>query len=175
MTEIAELELAARTAERALLEQGFDGERLLKLARAVARDYCARKGAVLGDRFEDLCSALMEAGLKAALRYDPSRSGAGYSFASYLWDKMELAVEPDFFRRKREGFGDRRYGNDGKVVVNSELATEDVDADLDFAKLVSDRRFSMWQQAATTTNLDVAEWIVISLDRAAKQVLRSAA
>ncbi len=138
----------------------------MKLARTVARDYCRLKGATLGDRMEDLVSALAEEGLRVALKYDPARSGPGYSFASYMYDKLYLAVEPQFFRRKREGFGDRRYGSDGKIVLVDEF--DDADPDVDFEQLVDERRRARWQQAAIAEELTLSEWIAVSLDIQAK-------
>lgn len=162
-----------RTSEAALREHGFTPERLMKLSRTVARDYCRAKGATLGDRMEDLVSALAEEGLKVAVAYNPARSGPGYTFASYLYDKLYLAVEGQFFRRKREGFGDRRYGMDGKIVLVDEF--DDADPDVDFEHLMSDKRVSTWQRAAGIVDMTLPEFVVVSLDRAAKQVLRTAA
>jgi hypothetical protein len=47
--------------------------------------------------------------------YDPSLSGDGYTFPSYLFDVMALRV-PDFFRSRAEGFGDKRKGLNDRVV-----------------------------------------------------------
>lgn len=71
-------------------------------------------------------SFLVEVGVREALRYDPARSGNDYSFASYLWDVMNRRTV-DFYRRRSEGFGDRRHGNDQRLtlagldVVNEEI------------------------------------------------------
>lgn len=207
MTELIEiLQSTTRTgsAEIALRAHGFDGDRLMRLARAVANDYCRKRGAVLGDRFDDLVSVLVLAGCKAATRYDPDRSGPNYSFASFLWDKMELAVEGDFFRRKAEGFGDRRYGNDNRIAlvgdVIEELSADRSDEewpepapstdhprprwkdaagliDQDFAdwNLVNERRVVNWVRAAEHRDLTLQEWIVRTLDVASRHALRDVA
>lgn len=166
-------------AELALRAHGFDGERLMKLARKVASDTLRARGAVLGDRFEDLVSRLQLVGLKAALDFDATRSHVHYGtrggdpFVSYVSDVMERRVT-DFFRSKSEGFGDRRYGNDGRLVLTAET-DEDADPDVDFGKLISEKRLAYWQSAARSVELEMSEWIVIVLDRAARQVLRTAA
>ena len=163
---MTELLADPRTSEAALRQHGFTPERLVRLSHAVARDYCRLKGATLGDRMEDLVSALTEEGLKVALGYDPTRSGKGYTFASYMYDKLYLAVEPQFFRRKREGFGDRRSGSDGRIKLVDEF--DDADPDVDFEHLVDERRRGRWQQAAIAEELTLSEWIAVSLDLCAK-------
>jgi hypothetical protein len=52
------------------------------------------------------------------------------------------------------------------------LDREDVDAELDFEKLVSERRLAEWQEAAEAVELPLAEWIVVTLDRAAKVIMQ---
>lgn len=163
----------AGSAELALRAIGLDGARLQKLAHAVAQDHIRKTGAALGDKYEDLVSCLVEAGLKAALRYEPERSGPNYSASSYLWDKMELAIEPEFYRRKREGFGDRRYGHDGRIALVDDFDADE--ADFDFERLLSSKRLGTWQQAASLAGWEFSEWVAITLDRAARQVLRTAA
>ena len=48
----------------------------------------------------------------------PERSGDAYTFASFVWDVLARRTT-DFFRRKSEGFGDRRYGNHDRIVLAS--------------------------------------------------------
>lgn len=164
--------------ELALMRHGFTVERLMKLSRRIANDALRLRGATLGDRFEDLVSRLQMVGLQAALRYDPERHHASYGrnggepFASYVADVMEKRVD-DFFRSKAEGFGDRRYGNDNRIHLTDD--PDPADHDTDFETLVDERRRARWQEAATTVEWSLSEWIVITLDRAAKDVLRSAA
>ena len=164
--------------ELALMRHGFTTERLMKLARKIANDSLRLRGAVLGDRFDDLVSRLQMVGLQAALRYDPSRHHASYGsnggdpFESYVSDLMGKRVD-DYFRSKAEGFGDRRYGNDGRVVLADD--PDPADHDTDFEALVDERRRARWQQAADATGWDLSEFIVITLDRAARDVLEAAA
>ncbi len=164
---------AIRTdAAKALLAQGFDGERLLRLARSVANNEINRRGSVLGDKREDLVGFLVLNACRKAPDYDASRSGPGYTFASWLYDSMEHWAD-DFYRRKSEGFGDRRYGNDNRILLHED--PDPADHDTDFEELVSDRRRARWQQAADLVGWPLSEWIVISLDKAARQVGRTAA
>lgn len=114
----------------------------MSLAHKVAKDELRRRGADLGDRYPDLVAHLLVAGCRAAVSYDPTRSGEGYSFMSFLYDILKLRVS-DFFRSKGEGFTDRRYaGADTSIVPvgdrvdalaaagddpNGSLDTEDAD------------------------------------------------
>lgn len=163
----------------ALMRHGFTVERLMKLSRRVANDELRLRGATLGDRFEDLVSRLQMVGLQAALRYNPqhqqSRYGmnGGEPFASYVADVMGKRVD-DYFRSKAEGFGDRRYGNDNRIVLTGD-DPDPADHDTDFEMLVDDRRRSKWQEAADATGWPLSEWVAISLDRAAAGVLRDVA
>lgn len=163
--------------ELALMRHGFTVERLMKLSRKIASDALRLRGATLGDRFDDLVSRLQMVGLQAALRYDPQRHHASYGsnggepFASYVADLMGKRVD-DYFRSKAEGFGDRRYGNDGRVVLTDD--PDPADHDVDFEALVDERRRARWQEAAEAMDWPLSEWIAITLDRAAKD-LRSAA
>lgn len=80
------------------------------------RDELNRRGAALGDRFDDLVQFLVVTALKTAERYDPSRVKPGYSFSSYIYDVLAMRTT-DFFRAKSNGFADRRYNPDGSPVV----------------------------------------------------------
>jgi len=88
----------------------------LKLAHKVANHELRRRGATLGDRYDDLIGFLVETGLRTAERYDPARVRPGYSFASFLFDVLAMRVT-DFFRAKAQGFADRRYNPNGNPVV----------------------------------------------------------
>ena len=149
----------------------------MKLARKIANDALRLRGATLGDRFEDLVSRLQIVGLQAAMRFDPDRHHATYGsnggdpFASYVADLMEKRVD-DFFRAKAEGFGDRRYGNDNRIVLDDD--PDPADHDTDFEELVDGRRRSRWQQAAEQVGWPLSEWVMISLDKCAADVLRAA-
>jgi DNA-directed RNA polymerase specialized sigma subunit len=154
-----------RTAEDALREHGLNGERVMKLARRIASDAQRRAPAGLGGKYEDLVGFLSLQALEAALRYDAAKSGNGYSFTSYLCDVMELRVD-DFYRRKSEGFGDRRHGNDQRIVLVGDHA-EDFDSEVDFERLLSERRMQAWHSAAQRLGLPFTEWVVQTLDQAA--------
>lgn len=163
--------------ELALMRHGFSVERLMRLARKIANDAIRTRGGVPSHWFEDLVSRLQLAGLQLALRYDPQRqskygSNGGDPFGSYVADVMDKRVD-DFFRSKSEGFGDRRYGNDGRIVLVDD--PDPADHDTDFDELVDDRRRARWQQAAEATGWSLSEWIAITLDRAAASILREAA
>jgi hypothetical protein len=154
-----------RTAEEALAEHGLNGDRLMKLARRIASDAQRRAPAGLGGKYEDLVGFLTLQALEAAVRYDPAKSGNGYSFTSYLCDVMELRVD-DFYRRKSEGFGDRRHGNDQRIVLVGDYA-EDFDAEVDFDGLLSERRMQAWHRAAERLDMPFREWVVQTLDQGA--------
>ena len=161
-----------RTAADALAERGFTGDRLLRLARKIANDELGRRGAFLDQsRFEDLVSFLTLAGANAALRYDPQRYHASYGrnggepFASWLADVLSHRVT-DWYRSKSEGNGDASYGHDRRVVLSPMDDEVDVDG-LDFENLISERRLVEWQQAASAVDLPMAEWVMVTLDRAA--------
>ena len=162
----------------ALMRHGFTVERLQKLARKIASDELRLRGATLGDRFDDLVSRLQIVGLQAALRFDPQRRHESYGrnggdpFASYVADLMGKRVD-DYFRSKAEGFGDRRYGNDGRVVLTDD--PDPADHDVDFEALVDERRRARWQQAAEATGWSLSQFVVIALDNAASSVLEAAA
>jgi hypothetical protein len=169
-----------RPAAEVLAEHGFTGERLLKLSRKIANDELRRCGAFLDPgRFEDLVGFLALAGVRAAVKYDPERHHTTYGrdggvpFASWLADILAHRVV-DFWRSKHEGHGDRRRNFDNRIVLSAMDDDADVDADVDFAKLVSEHRVLEWQRAARTVELPLEEWIAITLDRAAKVIRRAA-
>ena len=164
--------------ELALMRHGFSVKRLQKLARKIATDELRLRGATLGDRFDDLVSRLQLVGLQAALRFDPERHHASYGknggepFAGYVADLMGKRVD-DYFRSKAEGFGDRRYGNDGRIVLDDD--PDPADHDTDFESLVDERRRARWQQAANISGWTLSQFMVFTLDVASEQLLESAA
>ena len=105
--------------ETTLRSHGFSGERLLGLARDVANDAARRAPYCSETTRHDLASYLTEVAIKETLRYDATRSGDNYSFASYVWDVLHLRVA-DFYRRKSEGFGDKRSGSANRVKLNAD-------------------------------------------------------
>ena len=163
--------------ELALMRHGFTVERLQKLSRKIANDGLRLRGATLGDRFNDLVSRLQIVGLQAALRYDPQRHHESYGknggepFASYVADLMGKRID-DYFRSKAEGHGDRRYGLDNRIDLTDD--PDPADHDVDFSKIVGDRERSEWQLAAQATGWELDEWMKITLNKAAKHVLRAA-
>jgi hypothetical protein len=189
-------------AELALRRHGFTGERLQKLARKVANDSLRGRGATLGDRFDDLVSSLCIVGMQAAHRYDPDMvqtkygQNGGEPFASYVADVMEHRIV-DFYRKKSEGFADRRRGLDGLVTLDENIDTHPGKADTEepdpkllerwgTASLLlrkpmlkwdrmTERRAFAWQRAADAVDLDLEELFMITMDRAAKQIERTAA
>jgi len=160
------------TATDALTANGLNGERLLKLARRIANDAQRQAPAGLAGKYEDLVSFLYTQACEAAVKYDHAISGNGYSFSSYLCDIMERRV-PDFYRRKSEGFGDRRSGNDNRIDLTAEH--EDFDTDYDFDGLLRERRMAQWQKAADQAHMPVEEWLMHVADQAAARQLKQAA
>lgn len=112
-------------ADARLRELGFDGTRLLGLARDCANHHCNRIPYAPPGLADELASFLLEQALRATLRYDPGRSGGSgsYTFPSYLWDVMNMRVA-DFYRRKSEGFGDSRSGSNDRLVLKGEPLDE---------------------------------------------------
>ncbi len=81
----------------------------------------------------------------------------------------------DWYRSKASGNGDARYGNDNRIVLSAMDADEAIDTELDFEKLVSERRLAEWQEAAQAVDLPLTEWIVQTLDRATRVIRRAGA
>jgi DNA-directed RNA polymerase specialized sigma subunit len=160
--------LVPRSADDALREHGLSGDRLMKLARRIANDAQRRAPAGLGGKYEDLVQFLNLQALEAALRYDPAKSGNGYSFTSYLCDVMELRVD-DFYRRKSEGFGDRRHGNDQRIVLVGDSEEFDFDSEIDFEEKLSERRMQGWQRAAENLGMPFRDWVLYTLDAQARR------
>jgi len=157
------------------MRHGFTAERLMKLARKIANDALLQRGGTPSDRFEDLVSHLQIVGLQAALKFDPLRfheqygKNGGEPFGSYVADVMTLRVA-DFFRMKREGFGDRRRGLAGLVELSDD--PDPADHDVDFEDLVDERRRAKWQRAAELSGWnDLSQFVVATLDIASEAVL----
>lgn len=161
------------TGEQALARLGFDGERLMRLARKVGSDYLRATGATLDrHRFEDLTSFLVVQGLRAAITWDPSvkfrtyGSNGGSPAASYLADVMERRCV-DYFRSKAEGFGDKRYGNHDRVVLSP--MEDDADPDVDFELSLSESRVARWQRHAQSRGWSLADMVCFVMDDACDQ------
>jgi hypothetical protein len=72
-----------RTADEAINAHGLTGPRVLGIVRDVANYSAARTPFMWETTRHDLESFLTEVACTEAVRYDPPRSGPGYSFASY--------------------------------------------------------------------------------------------
>ena len=143
------------SAAEVLEENGFSGDRLLKLCRRIANDELRRRGVVLDhERLEDLVAFLALAGVRAVVRYDPTRHHASYGknggepFASWLADVLAHRVT-DWYRSKAEGHGDRRYGNDGRIVLTGDDFNDESNIGVDIERFLSDDRVTEWREAAT--------------------------
>lgn len=165
--------------ELALLRQGFTGERLLRLSHKVTNDYLAANVPyITRERREDLADFLVEKALQATLRFRPTHPTESYAtnggahYDSWIADIMTNRCI-DWFRAKSEGNGDRRYGNDGRLELSDD--PDPADHDVDFTKLVGDRERADWQAAAQAVDWELDEWIKITLNKAAKYVLETAA
>ena len=168
-------------AELALRRQGWTGERLIKEARRIVADYIRGNVPYLAThRRDELVDFVVEKALMATMRFDPNTptksygSKGGNHFDSWICDVMGKRCL-DWHRAKSEGNGDRRYANDNRIVLAGDTMDDEPDADVDFGKLVSDRRMVRWQVAATLTGWSFEEFVVITLDRAAAQIERTAA
>lgn len=165
-----------RWYDLALRRHGFTTERLMHLARKVAADGCRKRGAALGDRFDDLVSRLQLAGLQAALRYDPEREHRGYGtnggdpFTSYVADVMDRRID-DHFRSRSEGFSDRRYGNYGEVTPTDQIEQQRADVEDAIERLDSSANLDWYGQAAEAEGLKLADWVVRALNSRASQTV----
>ena len=156
----------AKRADEALAAHGFDGDKLLAYAHTIARREMDRKGSTLGDRHQDLVMFLVEQGCKTAVKYDAKKSSPSYTFSSYVYDVMARRV-PDFYRRKSEGFGDKRKGHDNRIVLSGGKAEYLPDGD-DFSleEMASQDRIDVWKAKAATAGMPLVEWLYDLADRA---------
>jgi hypothetical protein len=76
--------------------------------------------------------------------------------------------------RRAEGNGDARKGLANRIVLTGEFDDEP-DVDLEIERYLSADRVSEWMAAAELVGLPLAEFIVVSLDRAALAVRRASA
>lgn len=187
------------SGELALRSMGLTGERLLRMAYAVAHTYARRTGSGLNERIDDLAQHLALTATRRALNYQPHLN-PGSTPTSYLFDIMEPACI-DWHRRKAEGFGDRRYGHDNRLVL-TDFTDDATDYDTDppeptpvtdqppapvwvgaaaiiveaFDKwpTVTERRLINWIRTAENTGLEFHEWVSITLDHAARSLKQAA-
>ena len=169
-----------RWYELALRRHGFTSERLMGLASTVAASGLRRRGATLGDRFEDLVSRLVKVGLEATLRYDPELQHMAYGrnggdpFRGYLSDVMDRRID-DYFRSRSEGFSDRRYKNYGEVTPTDEIEQQRAEVEDAIEKLDSAANVDWYGSAAEAEGLKLHDWIVRALnERASRTVTRPA-
>ena len=145
------------TADQILRQHGLNGDRLLKLARRIANDAQRQAPAGLGGKYEDLVSFLTLQALEAAIRYDPDKARPGYSFSSYLCDIMERRVA-DFYRRKSEGFGDRRSGNDQRIILTGDTLDEQPSAEWELDVYPAEDDHRLWATAAGLIATPMHDW-----------------
>lgn len=145
------------TADQALRANGLNGDRLLKLARRIANDAQRQAPAGLAGKYEDLVSFLTLQALEATIRYDTTRTRPGYTFTSYLCDIMERRV-PDFYRRKSEGFGDRRSGNDQRIILTGDHINDHPAPDHDTNGNGDHDHYELWAHAASRVSTPMLDW-----------------
>ena len=163
--------------ELALRRHGMTSEGLMRFAEKAAVMGLRRRGAVLGDRFDDLVSKLILAGLGEVLTYDPQKAGLRYGtgggdpFQSRLADVMDHRID-DFYRSRSEGFSDRRYKNYGEVTP-----TEQVDPDADqqhaveeaIERLDSAANLEWYIAGAEAEGLALHDWVIRALNERASR------
>ena len=159
-------------AELALRRHGWTPERLQKAARRATNDYVSLNVPYLTpDRRDDLADFVVEKALRAVLTFRPDHptltygANGGSHFDSWIYDVMMKRCT-DWFRSKASGNGDRRYGNDNRIVLDDD--PDPADHDTDFENLVDDRRRARWQQAADAQGQSLSQWIATMLDIAAE-------
>jgi DNA-directed RNA polymerase specialized sigma24 family protein len=190
----------AGSGELALRKHGLHGDRLLNMAYAIANGYCRKTGAGLDTRIDDLAQYLALTATRQALMYDPARN-PNSTFTSYLWDIMEQRCV-DWYRRKGEGFADRRYyptnpvslvGDEvdlGYTTDGPDQAVPDDDTEprtrwryaawlvqQKFAEwpVVHERRIVRWQRAADIADLPLDQFVVHAADVYAQVMEKRAA
>lgn len=152
------------TADQILRQHGLNGDRLLKLARRIANDAQRKAPAGLGGRYEDLVSFLTLQALEATIRYDPAKHGTNYTMSSWLCDIMERRVA-DWYRRKSEGFGDRRSGNDQRIILAGDTLDDEPDPDINWASILNEptekaaeHAHQLWARAAGAISTPMHDW-----------------
>ena len=177
--------IEALRAEDALAANGMTGTQLLKLAYQAANHYANTHPAFPVSRIEDLAQHLTLTICRRAPRYrpelnqgfDPALNPKSTPFRSWCWLLMGNACV-DFNRRRSEGFGGRA-GRDKDVRVTMTGDDQDFEDDTDFDREydlhVTPERERRWKQAADTVGWTVSEWLAITADRAANDLLKQAA
>lgn len=160
--------------ELALGRHGWSGERLQLTARRITNDYVKANIPYLSpERRDDLCDFVVEKALQATLRFKPQHptktytTNGGSHYDSWICDIMWNRC-PDWLRSKAEGNGDKRYGNDNRIVLST--MEDDADHDADFDKLSYERRLNRWGNGAVLANeiyqlnFSNAEWWSRAID-----------
>lgn len=147
--------------DQTLRAHGLNGDRLLKLARRCATDAQRKAPAGLGGKYEDLVSFLTLQALEAVARYNPERVKPGYSLSSYLYDVMQLRVT-DFYRRKSEGFGDRRSGNDNRITLAGHTIDDQPTPEWEHQLEQTDPAHAIWSHAAGLISTPMHDWDLVN-------------
>jgi DNA-directed RNA polymerase specialized sigma24 family protein len=147
-------------------------------ARRITRDderahipYLARH------RRDELVDFVVEKALVAVTSFDPERATSSYGrnggrhFDSWICDVMTWRCT-DWLRSKREGNGDARKGLANRVVLTGEFDDEP-DVDLEIERFISADRVAEWRAAAELVDLPLAEFVVVTLDRATAAIKRA--
>jgi DNA-directed RNA polymerase specialized sigma24 family protein len=148
-------------------------------ARRITRDYERAHIPYLAQhRRDELVDFVVEAALRATITFDPERATTSYGrnggrhFDSWICDVMTWRCT-DWLRSRREGNGDARRGLANRLVLTGEFDDEP-DVDLEIERLVSADRMSEWRAAADLVDLPLAEFVVVTLDRAAAAIQAAA-
>lgn len=169
-------------AEHDLRRNGMDGASLLKLAYQAANTYARKHPSFPASRIEDLAQHCVLQVCRRVHRYDserntfnPDMNPNSTPFRSWCWMQMEVACQ-DFVRQRKEGFLGR-IGRDKEITVQLTDTLEDrVDpaAADEFEIAMNEKRLELWARAAAKTGWTVPEWLVITADHAARDLLEAA-
>lgn len=124
---------------------------------------------------EEALGHLLEAGLKAALEYDPAKDTGANSkpldvrFSAFAYYRMRQRFI-DWYRRN---IHDSRPGRSDRRTVSLDERTDNQnEASPDFTDLVaSDDRIQRWTSAAQLLGFDLNSWILSTLDDKANDVI----
>lgn len=156
----------------ALRRHGVTPEGLSGLARKAVLDFYESSGGHLsGAKLDDAIGFVRERGIRAVVEYDPERA-RGVSPTTYAYRIMRLRVT-DWLRAD---LGDRRFGNDGRVVLSADgemrFVEQEEDTVIDaverLAGGLSDRSsWTLWHVASAVaegaTLVEVAERLMADL------------
>jgi DNA-directed RNA polymerase specialized sigma24 family protein len=146
----------------------------MREAYKITNDFARSIPYLSRERREELASFLVEKALVAVTRFDPERETTTYGqnggrhFDSWICDVMQWRCV-DWLRAKSEGNGDSRYGSGNRIVLTGD-EFDDTDPEVEIERFLSDDRVSEWKAAADLVGLPLAEFVVITLDRAAAAI-----